>query len=245
MAAAKPPRAPKEPKTVRFLTGGASEGGIVVDKLPDQLYWVLQKRIVHGEMRPGQRIDIQALIDEFGISKTPVRDALNRLEYDGLVRSKQRSGTYVVTPTIDDVTEFCQLRKAVEWICTGLATETMPESVLRDLRDEIVEAENATKKGDLQPFLDSDFRLHRTIIAWAGNERLMRVRLSVEPFLKWIQVLGATGIDRAALSTKRHLEIVDAMLDRDAEAASAFAALHVDEVETATKEDLPKVLGER
>lgn len=232
------------PKPLRpWPDDDARPTGIVVDSLPDQLHRVLQQRIVHGEMRPGQRIDIQALIDEFGVSKTPVRYALNRLEYDQLVVSKQRSGTYVVTPTVDDVTEFCQLRKAVEWLCTGLATGTMPEPVLKDLRKEIVAAEKATRKGDLQPFLDSDFRLHRTIIQYAGNERLMRVRASVEPFIKWIQVLGATGIDRAALSTKRHLEIVDAMLDRDADEASRVAALHVDEVEAATKEDLPKVLA--
>ncbi|WAP54578.1 GntR family transcriptional regulator [Streptomyces sp. S465] len=222
---------------------GAPEQRVVVEKLPDQIYRVLRHRIVHGLMKAGSRIAINDLTEEFGTSKTPVREALNRLEYDQLIVTRPRSGTFVVQPTADDVVEVCQLRKGIEWVATGLSARTMPEALLRELREEIVAAKRHADEGDYEPFFESDYRLHNLIVTHAGNTRLVRARSSVEPFVQWLRVLGATGPHRIAGSTRRHLEIVDAMLDRDAEAAMTAAALHVDEVQRWTVEDLGSALG--
>ncbi|MEK8174075.1 GntR family transcriptional regulator [Streptomyces sp. M19] len=213
------------------------EQSVVVDKLPDQIYRVLRHRIVHGTMAAGSRISVGDLTAEFGTSKTPVREALNRLEYDQLIVTRPRSGTFVAQPTTADVVEVCQLRKGIEWVATGLAARTMPVALLRDLREEITEAARSAEQGDFEPFFDSDFKLHSVIVEHAGNKRLVRARSSVEPFVQWLRVLGATGPHRIAGSTRRHLEIVDAMLARDADAAMSAAALHIDEVQRWTVED--------
>lgn len=211
---------------------------IINESLSDQLHRILLRRIIDGELAPGAKIDIPALAKEFGTSKTPLREALSRLEYDHFVVTKQRSGSYVRQPTIEDVDEICQLRKAIEWLCTGLATTTMSEADLLSLREEVVEAEKiARETGNFLPFFQSDARLHGSIIAETHNDRIIQVRRASEPFLQWIRVLGATGIHRLEVSTKRHLEIIDAMLARDVEVAQKVAALHVDEVQRFTKED--------
>lgn len=212
--------------------------GIVLESLSDQVHRLLLRRIIDGQLAPGSKIDVPALAREFGTSKTPIREALARLEFDHFVVTKQRSGSYVRQPTISDVDEICELRKAIEWLCTGLATNILSDEELHALRAEIVEAERiAQETGDLRPFFQSDERLHGSIVAATRNERIIQVRHTSEPYLEWIRVLGATGLHRIEVSTRRHLEIVDAMLARDPERAQAVAAIHVDEVQRFTKED--------
>ncbi|GAA5157468.1 MULTISPECIES: GntR family transcriptional regulator [Amycolatopsis] len=216
----------------------AGKSALVVESLADQLYRILCDRIVTGVFAPGSRLDPQVIAQEFGVSRTPVRDALARLEHDQLIETRPRSGTFVARPGVQDVREVCQLRKGIEWVATGLATELMPDSLIADLRAEAVEALSALDKGDFEPFFASDFRIHREIVAATGNERLVRARGSVEPFVAWLRILGATGPHRARGSTERHLQILDAMAARNAAAAQEAAAVHLDEVEEWTVADM-------
>jgi DNA-binding GntR family transcriptional regulator len=211
---------------------------LVVDSIADQLYRILCERITGGAFAPGSRLDPQAVAAEFGVSRTPVRDALARLEHDRLIETRPRSGTFVARPGIADVHEVCQLRKGIEWVATGLATTRMSEAQIADLRAEAADALAAADKGDYEPFFASDMRIHREIVAATGNERLIASRASVEPFVQWLRVLGATGPHRLAGSTRRHLQILDAMAARDVSAAQDAAAVHLDEVEEWTVADM-------
>lgn len=141
-------------------------------------------------------------------------------------------------PTTKDIHEVCQVRKGIEWVATGVAAAAMPLSLIQDLRAEAVEALEQAGRGNYEPFFESDSRIHRKIVESTANERLIQVRTSVEPFVYWLRVLGATGTHRLAGSTKRHLEILDAMVDRDAELAQKSAATHLDEVEAWTVSDM-------
>lgn len=214
---------------------------VVVATIADQLYDILCDRIVTGHYAPGQRLDMQAIADEYGVSKTPVRDALAELENDRLIETRPRSGTFVASLSLRDIHEVCQLRKAIEWLATGMASESMPDSLLKDLREEALRARDAATEGDFEPFFVSDTRIHSEIVRASGNTRLIQVRSSVQPFVKWLQVMGATGSHRIQGSTARHLEILDAMRDRDSDRAAAAAAVHLDEVEKWTVEDMAEM----
>ncbi|MET7637961.1 GntR family transcriptional regulator [Streptomyces sp. NPDC005438] len=218
--------------------GGQGRPPLVVESISNQLYSLLCERITTGVYAPGSRLDPQAIAAEFGVSRTPVRDTLVRLEHDRLVETRPRSGTFVTRPTRQDVHEVCQLRKGLEWLATGVAAEAMPLEQIADLRDEAVAALEASEQGDYEPFFASDTRIHREIVAATGNSRLVSTRNSVEPFVYWLRVLGATGQHRLAGSTRRHLEILDAMADRDVVAAQEAAAVHLDEVEEWTLADM-------
>ncbi|CAL9329102.1 FCD domain-containing protein [Streptomyces sp. enrichment culture] len=109
---------------------------------------------------------------------------------------------------------------------------------ITDLREEAVAALRAAEQGDYEPFFASDTRIHHEIIAHTNNSRLIAARGSVEPFVYWLRVLGATGPHRLAGSTRRHLEILDAMAARDVAAAQEAAALHLTEVEEWTLADM-------
>lgn len=216
----------------------STEPALVVGSIADQLYGILCDRITTGVYAPGSRLDPQSVAKEFGVSRTPVRDTLVRLENDRLVETRPRSGTFVTRPSRHDVHEVCQLRKALEWLATGVAAANMPKDQIADLRAESVAALKAADKGDYDPFFASDTRIHREIVAATGNSRLISARESVEPFVYWLRVLGATGRHRLAGSTQRHLEILDAMAARDTETAQEAAALHLVEVEEWTLADM-------
>ncbi|MFS8197560.1 GntR family transcriptional regulator [Streptomyces sp. CWNU-52B] len=211
---------------------------LIVESISEQLYSILCERITTGVYAPGSRLDPQAVASEFGVSRTPVRDTLARLEHDRLVETRPRSGTFVTRPSRQDVHEVCQLRKGLEWLATGVAARTMPVEQITDLRDEAVAALRAAEQGDYEPFFASDTRIHGEIIAFTGNSRLITARESVEPFVYWLRVLGATGPHRLAGSTRRHIEILDAMTARDVAGAQEAAALHLAEVEEWTLADM-------
>ncbi|HWC84638.1 MAG TPA: GntR family transcriptional regulator [Pseudonocardiaceae bacterium] len=210
---------------------------IVTDKLSEQTYRLLRDRIVHGRLAPGRRIDLPAMIAELGISKTPLREALARLEIDGLVLTKPRSGTFVAELTERDIGEVCDLRRGIEWAAAPAAAKAIPDALLADLRAEIEEADRLAAKGDFEPFFASDQRLHQTIVEYSGNTRLIRVRDSVEAYVQWMRVVGATGTHRISGSSQRHLEIVDALAARKPAAAASKVAQHIEEVKTWTLAD--------
>lgn len=222
------------------MGGQTSTAGetLKVESIAEQLYSILCGRITSGVVAPGSRLDPGAIAVEFGVSRTPVRDALVRLEHDRLVRTRPRSGTFVARPNETDVHEVCQVRKGLEWLATGVAAASMPLNQIADLRAEAVAALEASEHGDFEPFFRSDTRLHREIVEHTANSRLVSARGSVEPFVEWLRVLGATGPHRLAGSTRRHLDILDAMANREVELAQRFAALHLDEVEEWTLEDM-------
>lgn len=217
---------------------GETVDGLVVDSIASQLRQILARRIATGVLKPGQRLDRGAIAKEFGVSSAPVRDALQRLEVDQIIETRPRSGTYVATPTIADIHEVCQYRKGIEWVATGLAVRAMPPETMKELRNEVQAAAAAADAGDFEPFFASDARLHREIVAASGNQRLIRARAAVEPYVYWLRILGATGRHRVAGSTRRHLEILDAMIAGDIEAAKRAAEVHLDEVEAWTVEDM-------
>lgn len=215
-------------------------GGGVSDLISDRLYRILTDRVINGELRPGSRIDPAAIATEFGISRAPIRDALARMEHAQLVETRARYGTFVVRPTVQDIHEVCQFRKAVEVLATGIATTQISPLLLSELRHEAVEALDAADRGIYEPFFASDRNIHQAIVASTGNSRLLRARTGVEPWVAWLRVLGATGVHRISGSTARHLEILDALAAKDAEAAQTAAAVHLDEVEAWTVEDFQR-----
>jgi GntR family transcriptional regulator, rspAB operon transcriptional repressor len=210
---------------------------LVTESLPDRIYRILREEITNGRLEQGERVDVTALSESMGVSKTPMREAISRLERDQLLVTRPRSGTYVAHITDTDIDEMCGLRKAIEGYATHEATHRMPRDVKLALRDEIEQADRAMEKGDFQPFFRSDMNLHRSIIEHAGNARMLAIRDSVEAYLEWLRIAAATGTHRNADAAARHRDIIGAMIDGDAAEAQRFAVLHVEEVRVATLED--------
>jgi DNA-binding GntR family transcriptional regulator len=179
----------------------------------------LRDRIVTGRLAPGSRIDLDRLTAEFGISRTPVREALLELHYEGLVEVSPRSGITVIGITPEDaVDNFAVLAslsgKAAEW-----ATARISDEDVADLRRMAAAVKG---RGDV---VGANWRFHRAINLASGSRRLLTyIRQAV-------RVVPASYFElfpeRTRRSRAEHAALLDAMEARDAGSARSIAEAHV------------------
>ena len=179
----------------------------------------LRARILTGRLQPGDRIDLDQLSAEFGISRTPVREALLELSYEGLVTVTPRSGITVVGITPEDaVDNFAVLAalvgKAAEWATARLTPEQLAE--LRELADAITGADDV---------VGANARFHRALNRASGSPRLLtylRQAVRVVP-ANYFELFP----EQERRSQEEHAALLDAMDSGDAAAARTLAEAHV------------------
>jgi DNA-binding GntR family transcriptional regulator len=179
----------------------------------------LRNRILTGRLRPGERLDLDTITEEFGTSRTPVREALLELSYEGLVAVAPRSGITVlgITPR-DAVDNFAVLAaltgKAAEWATTRVTPAQLTE--LRALADAVVTAEDVVA---------ANWRFHRALNLASGSPRLLTfVRQAVRVVPTNYFELFPEQEDRAL---EEHAALLAAMERGDAGAARSIAEAHV------------------
>ncbi len=120
--------------------------------LHERVYVYLRDKILNNELKPGSKIIYEDIIKELGVSRTPLRDAINRLKQDGLIDVKPRSGSYVNLPNVKDIEDLYDVRKALELKALTIAARTMSKAQIQLLIDEADRAEESIRKGDMKPF---------------------------------------------------------------------------------------------
>ena len=197
--------------------------------LNEQAYGWLRERIVTREFGPGERLALQGLADELGVSRSPVHQALTRLVSDGLVTVSRRG--YAVRPvTIDLVRDSLDARLALELFAARSAAEKVTPEKLAHLRDLLaatlapVEAERFTDKS---AYLDANRAFHEALVDLPGNDVIsdMYRRLNVHQLVDRA-ILGLPSTEAGA-STEEHTEIVDAIAARDVERAQRAVEANV------------------
>jgi len=192
----------------------------------------LRSAIVSGEMRPGEVYSAPSLGEQFGVSATPVREAMLDLVREGLVTPLNNRGFLVTEVSDRDLEEVAGIRLLLEPPAVECATPRIPPGELTTLRllaDEIlVHAE----RGELVEYLSKDSDLHLTILRYTGNDRLVELvaQLRSQTRLFGLSRLAAQG--RLADSAREHHEILAAIAAGDAVAARELVAAHIAHVTT-------------
>lgn len=202
--------------------------------LNDRIYYYIRDKIVTNQIEPGSRIHYDDFIKELGVSRTPLRDAINRLQTDGLIEVKARSGTFVSMPKAKDIIEIFDLRKALEVLAIELAFERIPRDVLETLLEECKEAEKAIEAGNAKPFFATDRTFHRTIINYANNDRLKQMMDSLEVQIQWFGIIVTKDYHRPKKANEKHKEILQAMMEKELEKAKKLMIEHIEEIKQYT-----------
>ncbi|MEW9672633.1 GntR family transcriptional regulator [Ammoniphilus sp. 3BR4] len=218
----------------------SSDTQLYTEKLSDQVYVIIRDRIINNLLKPGTRLNFIELQEELKISKTPLREALNRLNMEGLVDVKPRSGSYITVPTKQDIIEIYDLRQAIEMKAVQLAIEHLPESALFDLQKEILHAEDMIKQGEYEYFMKSDTNFHGTILKYCGNVRIQNVMSTIESHIRWFGVITATTEERMYHSSRRHKQILEALFDKNGKLARDLLEIHIEEVKLDMLDDYSK-----
>ncbi|WP_413759586.1 GntR family transcriptional regulator [Streptomyces sp. MMBL 11-3] len=190
----------------------------------------LRAALVAGELRPGEVHSAPALAARFGVSATPVREALLDLAKEGLVDTVPNKGFRVTAVSEQQLDEYTHIRSLIEIPTTaGLARSADP-AVLEALRPVAQEIVTAAAAGDLIAYVEADVRFHLGLLALAGNAHLVEVvgDLRKRSRLYGLQSLVEAG--RLEASAEEHLEILDALVARDEEAVRAVMTRHLGHV---------------
>jgi DNA-binding GntR family transcriptional regulator len=201
-------------------------------RIRDQVADALRAALIAGELRPGEVYSAPALAARFGVSATPVREAMLDLVREGLVETMPNKGFRITEVSERQLDEYTQIRSLIEVpVLAGLAG-TAPRERLEALRPEAERIVAAAAAGDLIGYLEADRRLHLALLAMAGNEHLVAVvdDLRKRSRLFGLQALAAAG--RLDASAREHLELLDALIAGDAEGVRTLMHHHLSHVRT-------------
>lgn len=207
---------------------------ITRDELNEQVYASLAHAIAAGTLVPGQRLVEDELAVQFGISRAPVRDALRKLEHDGLVEPRGQRGKVVAVLTADDAWEVYSLRAALEGLAFRTVAGNLTPAATSELEDIIGEMSIQAQRGDVPALSALDVRFHGAVCRLSGHRRLVR---SWTTMSRQIRLLSHRVVDiqygnSAELGSipLRHTALIALLQDGDPVAAEQGIREHIDAV---------------
>ncbi len=209
----------------------------------DKVYKVLRERILNHKYPPGFRFDLSQLEEQLGISRTPLKEALHRLETEGLIEIRPRRGTYVVDLNLQDVSESFDVRCILECAAAEIAARKVTDEELSQLRSIILEMKHLLRSGDYQSiignYLELDRQFHRMLVSMAQNKRLTDIYTKVDTHLQVARVRQKfNASDSKQYTEVEHEAIMQALEQRDTEAL----VKHLSDHATLSKQRVLKVM---
>jgi DNA-binding GntR family transcriptional regulator len=198
----------------------------------------LRRAIISGRIGPGVHLQEPLLAQKFGVSRVPVREALARLEHEGLVRNEPRRGVFVVGFNASDVREVYDIRQFIEGYAGRLAAQLATPNDVARLRQLIEEMVGAIDAGNVEREAQADVAFHREIVQMAAHRRLFA---AWEPLMGIVStILGITSARHPNLKSTvtSHQAIVDALAAHDPEATEAALRRHLQNGERTMQEVL-------
>lgn len=195
----------------------------------DRAYNALKEVLVSLDIygRRGEiRLDERALALQFGISRTPVREAMAQLEREGFVRSVPRRGIYIVRKTKREVVELIEAWAALESMAARLITENCSDEEISHLREMFGKFENGKLHARLDEYSEVNIQFHQTIIAMSKNEVLIRLAENLFTHMRMIRRKTIVEKNRADRSIHDHMNIIEAIESRDTARAEALVRQH-------------------
>lgn len=193
------------------------------------VYAELRNRIISGELKSGDRLREVEVATWLGVSRTPVREALKRLENDGLITYVSSRGVIVAELTAEQAVELYALREVLEGAAARFAAQHALEPEIRLLQDLLIRQRELDDDPELQSALNRNF--HQTIYRMAHNKYLMGVLNKAQDYMVLLRQTAYVAPGRAATAYEEHASIVEGIVKRDPDAAEAAARQHIREAQ--------------
>ena len=203
----------------------------ISSNIQEQVYEALKSDILYGILEPGTQLKELELTEYYGVSRSPIREALRRLCGDGLVELKPNCGIYVRVFTADYVEDILEMRvllegRGMERVCTEGPTAQQREALL-SLHEQIVHVIQNCDRIDLVEHMDIDARLHCLLNSFNCNQVMEEMWQRIVPVNVVVQRLSLKADARALQSQEEHLKIIECILRRDFAAAFEMNNLHL------------------
>jgi DNA-binding GntR family transcriptional regulator len=191
--------------------------------LSEDVYWQLRREIVRGELRPNQPLAEIDMAERLNVSRTPVRESMQRLAADGLVISRRRRWL-VYEHSKQEIQEIYEVRLALEGYAARLASQRISDAQTEELARL---REPAAADGQLTVRVEHNEVFHNQLVTIAGNERLTGMLAHNRNFAFNRQVASLYTPEDLAVSGCQHTRLVEAVLARDGDAAERAAREHI------------------
>lgn len=192
-----------------------------------ELYTWLRSAILAGQLQPHERLVETSIAELASVSRTPVREALHRLEVDGLVREGEGGGLEVCGFTLDELADLCAVRETLEGMASELAALSRSELELATLRTIVRAEEDATLRGaQIERLVELNHSFHETLWRASRNRYLADELKHLRSLIERLQETTLRQPDRVRQAIQEHHAIVDAVEARDAEASGRLTRQH-------------------
>ena len=196
--------------------------------LRDVVFNTLRQAILIGELKPGERLMEIHLADRLGVSRTPIREAIHKLEREGLVTIVPRRGAEVAQITEKSMSDVLEVRRALDALCVELACDRITEKGLEDLRTACDNFEQCVKTRDSKKIAQADVALHDIIVQATGNQRLIQLvnNLSEQMYRYRFEYIKDSSQHQTLI--EEHRIIYQSIVRKDKETAAEAARTHID-----------------
>lgn len=196
--------------------------------LRDVVFNTLRQGILMGELKPGERLMEIHLAKKLGVSRTPIREAIRKLELEGLVIMIPRRGAEVANITEKSLTDVLEVRRALDALAVELACDRITEDEMKQLYAACEEFEQATKSKDTNVIAKADVKLHDIIVAATGNRRLVQLVNNLAEQMYRYRFEHIKDMSQHQTLIAEHRAIYESLAARDKEAASNAVKRHID-----------------
>ncbi len=199
--------------------------------LRDVVFNTLRQAIITGEFAPGERLMEIALANRLGVSRTPVREAIRKLELEGLVVMIPRKGAEVAKITEKDLRDVLEVRSSLEELAAELATERMNDEIKEKLEKALQNFKEAIESENNAAIADSDVEFHDVIFEATGNARLIQIISNLREQIYRYRLEYVKDTEYHVTLLKEHQELVKAMSAGKKEEARKIMKKHIDNQE--------------
>ena len=190
-------------------------------------YEVLKKAIITGEIPAGERIVETDYADRLHISRTPLREALRKLERDGLVEYVMRRGVVVRAFTIDDVREIYTIRNALEMLTLPAIIENATPEDIASLRQKLEEMDRLQAKDDVEALSPLARDFHWQLTSSSQQKRILRVIEGQDEYIRRFSAMAIRQEDRRPAAHQEHHRLVDYVEAKDLEKFTELTRKHI------------------
>jgi DNA-binding GntR family transcriptional regulator len=211
--------------------------------LVNQAYKELKRILLEHQIPQGGKLNEGELAGALGISRTPVREAINRLAKEGLVEIFPQRGAFVIRFSEEDVNELFLIRENLEGLAAYLAAEKMTGTDLTRLESCVEGFKEPYRKKDIQRYAREDFKFHQTIIKLSDARRLTTLISTLYDHIRIFRLTTLGLSDRMKVSLAEHERLIEAFRKKDASEAETLMRRHIRHVRHGVMENIKFFLG--
>lgn len=203
--------------------------------LRDVVFQTLRQAILKGELKPGERLMEIQLAHKLGVSRTPIREAIRKLELEGLVLMIPRKGAEVAEITEKSLTDVLEVRKVLEELAVQLTCDKITDEGIVKLREAARDFERVLKDRDVTSIAQADVRFHDIIYQATDNQKLLQLLSNLQEQMYRYRVEHLKRSDGHQQLVREHEEIIRTIEKRQKDAAANVICRHIDnQVRTVT-----------